>query len=49
MYLVLREQKEVRMLRKEDLAVIKSLDQRGVYQKDIAQELGFIPGPSAGR
>jgi transcriptional regulator with XRE-family HTH domain len=43
MYLGLREQKEVRMLRKEDFAVIKSLKQRGVYQKDIASELGVHP------
>lgn len=43
MYLGLREQKEVHMLRKEDLAVIKSLHQRGVYQKDIAAELGVHP------
>lgn len=28
------------MIRKEDFAVIKSLNQRGVYMKDIAQELG---------
>jgi transposase len=31
------------MLRKEDFAVIKSLDQRGVYIKDIAAELGVHP------
>jgi transposase len=31
------------MLRKEDIAVIKSLTQRGVYQKDIALELGVHP------
>lgn len=31
------------MLRKEDFAVIKSLDQRGVYLKDIAAELGVHP------
>lgn len=31
------------MLRKEDFAVIKSLKQRGVYQKDIALELGVHP------
>jgi transposase len=43
MYLGLRKQKEVPMLRKEDLAVIKSLKQRGVYQKDIALELGVHP------
>jgi transposase len=35
--------KEVRMLRKEDFAVIKSLNQRGVYIKDIAAELGVHP------
>lgn len=31
------------MLRKEDFAVIKSLNQHGVYQKDIASELGVHP------
>jgi transposase len=31
------------MLRKEDFAVIKSLHQRGVYQKDIALELSVHP------
>lgn len=31
------------MLRKEDFAVIKALDQHGVYVKDIAQELGVHP------
>ncbi len=31
------------MLRKEDFAVIKTLKQRGVYQKDIAAELGVHP------
>jgi transposase len=31
------------MLRKEDFAVIKSLNQHGVYQKDIAAELGVHP------
>jgi transposase len=31
------------MISKEDFAVIKSLDQRGVYQKDIAHELGVHP------
>ena len=31
------------MISKEDFAVIKSLDQRGVYQKDIAEELGVHP------
>ena len=31
------------MLRKEDFAVIKSLNQRGVYIKDIAAELGVHP------
>ena len=30
------------MLRKEDFAVINSLNQRGVYLKDIAVELGYI-------
>lgn len=31
------------MLNKEDYAVIKSLKGRGVYQKDIAEELGVHP------
>jgi hypothetical protein len=31
------------MLRKEDLAVIKALKQCGVYQKDIAAQLGVHP------
>ena len=31
------------MISKEDFAVIKSLDQRGVYLKDIANELGVHP------
>jgi transposase len=31
------------VISKEDYAVIKSLDQRGVYLKDIAQELGVHP------
>jgi transposase len=31
------------MLHKEDFAVIKALDQRGVYRKDIAAELGVHP------
>jgi transposase len=31
------------MLTKEDFAVIKSLDQRGIYRKDIAAELGVHP------
>jgi transposase len=31
------------MLRKEDFAVIKALHKRGVYQKDIAVELGVHP------
>ena len=31
------------MLNKEGYAVIKSLKQRGVYQKDIAEELGVHP------
>ncbi len=31
------------MLKKEDFAVIKALAKRGVYQKDIAQELGVHP------
>ncbi len=31
------------MLRKEDFAVIKALHERGVYQKDIALQLGVHP------
>jgi len=31
------------MLTKEDYAVIKALSTRGVYQKDIAAELGVHP------
>ena len=31
------------MLTKEDYAVIKALSKRGVYQKDIAVELGVHP------
>lgn len=31
------------MIRKEDFAVIKTLEDRGVYQKDIAAELGVHP------
>lgn len=31
------------MLRKEDFAVIKALHERGVYQKDIAEQLGMHP------
>ena len=31
------------MLKKEDYMVIKTLKQRGVYQKDIARELGINP------
>ena len=31
------------MIGKEDYAVIKSLDQRGIYLKDIAAELGVRP------
>jgi transposase len=35
--------KEVRVISKEDYAVIKSLEQRGVYLKDIAAEIGVHP------
>ncbi len=31
------------MLKKEDFIVIKTLTNRGVYQKDIAAELGVHP------
>jgi transposase len=43
MYLGSRERKEVQMIRKEDFAVIKSLNQRGAFMKDIAEELGVHP------
>jgi transposase len=43
MYLRLQQQKEVIMIRKEDFAVIKALEERGVFLKDIAQELGVHP------
>jgi transposase len=43
MYLLATKQKEVPMLRKEDYIVIKALKKRGVYQKDIAAELGVHP------
>jgi transposase len=43
MYLGVREHKEVPMIRKEDFAVIHSLHQHGVFQKDIATELGVHP------
>jgi transposase len=43
MYLSSRERKEVQMIRKEDFAVIKSLNQRGAFMKDIAEELGVHP------
>src|SRR5574339_1093743 len=38
-----RETKEAAMLRKEDFAVIESLNKRGVYLKDIAAELDVHP------
>ena len=31
------------MIRKEDFVVMKALNQRGIYQKDIAEELGVSP------
>ncbi|TFG73755.1 MAG: hypothetical protein E4H27_00165 [Anaerolineales bacterium] len=31
------------MLRKEDYAVIKALQKRGVYIKDISEEIGVHP------
>jgi transposase len=43
MYLNVHLHKEVHMIRKEDFAVINSLHQRGVFLKDIAQELGVHP------
>src|SRR5689334_18696764 len=43
MYLPNRVRREVPMLHKEDFAVMKALHQRGVYQTDIAAELGVHP------
>ena len=31
------------MLRKEDFIMMKALHERGVYQKDIAEQLGVHP------
>lgn len=31
------------MIRKEDFVVMKALSRRGIYQKDIADELGVSP------
>ncbi len=33
------------MLRREDIIMIKALHERGVYQKDIAEQLGVHPKP----
>jgi hypothetical protein len=41
MYLQSSCRREVPMLRKEDFAVIKALHHRGVYQRDVAAELGM--------
>jgi transposase len=35
--------KEVTMLKKEDVAVMKALAESGIYQKDIAEKLGVHP------
>jgi transposase len=43
MYLQKFALKEVQMLREEDFIVIKTLNKRGVYQKDIAAEIGVHP------
>jgi len=43
MYLGVHEHQEVPMIGQEDFAVIKSLQQHGVFQKDIAFELGVHP------
>jgi len=43
MYLKSKERGGTEMLKKEDFAVIKALAKRGVYQKDIAHELGIHP------
>jgi transposase len=43
MYLPVNQEQEVRMIRKEDFVVMKSLYQRGIYIKDIAEELGVHP------
>src|SRR3990172_4922366 len=43
MYLPGQLPREVRMLRKEDFAVIQALKKRDVYVKDIAAELGVHP------
>jgi hypothetical protein len=43
MYLQLSNDLEVRMLKKEDYLMIEVLHERGVYQKDIAEELGVHP------
>jgi transposase len=43
MYLAKSTKSEVAMITKEDFAVIKALHKRGVYQKDIAAELGLHP------
>src|SRR3990172_11436055 len=43
MYLRDKLLRRYRMLSKEDFAVIKALDQHGVYIKDIAAELGVHP------
>src|SRR5262245_32816167 len=37
------ERRYTAMLSKEDFAVIKALNARGVYQKDIAAQLGVHP------
>jgi IS30 family transposase len=43
MYLLIPIRRCMTMLSKEDFAVIKALKARGVYQKDIAEQLGVHP------
>jgi transposase len=42
-YLLDVQSEEVQVLRKEDFMEIQALARRGVYQKDIAEELGVHP------
>ncbi len=43
MYLLVWKKQEVQMLSQEDYMVIKALKARGVYNTDIAAELGVHP------
>ena len=43
MYLLVEPSEEVQVLRKEDFMVIQALVERGVYQRDIAEQLGVYP------